>query len=89
MSVLLKRLNAEGYVRCIKLPNGQVAGLLQMIYTTALCVGLDELGYQRRYCYETKQQATEALDAWDGMGDPPGLWLKEKPSNRLGPGLTV
>jgi hypothetical protein len=85
---LLERLNAEGYVRCIVLPNGLIAGLYQQLYTTGLVVGLDGGGYQRRYCYEHKADAAAALDAWDGTGDPSGPWIKEKPSDRLGPGAT-
>jgi hypothetical protein len=38
---------------------------------------------------ETKAQAVSALDIWDGQGDPPGPWIKEKTSNRLGPGATL
>ena len=85
---LLDLLNREGYVRCIVMPTGEVAGLHQMLYTTGLVVGLGEHGYRTRFCYETRQQAQDALDAWDGVGDPPGPWIKEKPSDRLGPGAT-
>jgi hypothetical protein len=86
---LLDRLNAEGYVRCIRLPTGVIAGIMPQLYTCGLFVGLNESGYSRRYCYATKQQAVEALDAWDGNGDPPGPWIKEKPSDRFGPGATA
>jgi hypothetical protein len=30
--------------------------------------------------------ALNALTAMDGRGDPPGNWIKEKVSERLGPG---
>ena len=42
----------------------------------------EELGYRTRFCYPTRAQAQEALVAWDGQGDPPGAWIKEK-----GPGV--
>lgn len=85
---LLSILNREGYVRCVRLPTGVVAGIHEQLFTAGLFVGLTETGYSRRYCYETKQEAAKALDAWDGQGDPPGPWIKEKPSDRLGPGAT-
>lgn len=62
------------------------AGLLKMNYTTGLFVGITEWEYERRFCYEDWHEARKALEAWDGAGDPPGSWIKEKPSNRLGPG---
>jgi len=83
---LVAKLNAEGYKRCVILPGGQLAGIMPQLFTTALCVGLDEYGYRTRFCYERKEDAIAALDAWDGKGDPPGPWIKEKPSDRLGPG---
>jgi hypothetical protein len=80
-------LQTQGY-RAIKMLNtGELAALHDEIYTTGLCIGLDEFGYRTRYCYETHHEAEEALAIWDGNGDPPGLWLKQKPEERLGPGL--
>jgi hypothetical protein len=56
------------------------------MFTTGIFVGIDEWGWQRRYCYENFDDAVAALAAWDGSGDPPGPWIKEKPSDRRGPG---
>lgn len=81
-------LDRDGYENLREFPDGVIAGISQMMFTTALVVGLDEAGYQRRYCYERKADAVAALDAWDGSGDPSGPWIKEKPSDRLGPGAT-
>jgi len=41
-------------------------------------VGLDAVGYQRRYCYEHAADARAALMAWDGNGHPSGPWIKCK-----------
>jgi hypothetical protein len=43
-----------------------------------LCVGLDEIGYRTRFCYPDFLSASLALSQWDGRGDPPGPWIKEK-----------
>ena len=85
---LLAKLLANGYVRCIVLPTGEIAGLHQMLYTCGLVVGLNDFGWRTRFCYESKEEAQKALDAWDGRGDPPGPWIKSKPDDRLGPGAT-
>jgi hypothetical protein len=61
-------------------------GIFRLMFTTGLFVGLEEFGFQRRYCFETESEAVRALANWTGEGDPPGLWIKEKPSERRGPG---
>jgi len=77
-----------GYLAAERLPDGRVIAVRELIYTHALCVGLDSFGFERRYCYERRADALHALQEWDGSGDPPGPWIKEKPSERLGPGAT-
>lgn len=71
-----RMLNDEGYVAVRKLPTGEFAGVEQLLYTAALVVGMNNFGWERKYCYEKKRDAMEALFAWDGNGDPPGLWIK-------------
>jgi hypothetical protein len=85
--LLYQSLTEDGYRELRLLPTGEVAGLLPHIYTTGLFVGLTEHCWARRYCYEYYHNASDALKQWDGQGDPPGNWVKEKPSERLGPGL--
>lgn len=40
---------------------GVICGIKLFNYTTAIDVGLDEAGYERRYCYEHKEEAQAAL----------------------------
>ncbi|MDM0030384.1 hypothetical protein [Variovorax saccharolyticus] len=47
-------------------------------FTTAIVVGLDPAGYERRYCFEHGHEARAALAAWDGRGHPGGRWIKCK-----------
>ena len=77
-----------GYNPVRVLPTGELAGVSDMIFTTALVVGIDEIGYKTRYCYELRSDAETALREWTGVGDPPGPWVKQKPEDRLGPGAT-
>lgn len=83
---LMKELEDMGYSNVRELATGEIAATLPQIFTTGLYVGLTEVGTGRRYCYEHSVDAEAALAAWDGTGDPSGPWIKEKPSNRLGPG---
>jgi hypothetical protein len=77
----------EGYTHIREFHDGTICALGRQIFTTSLLVGLDSNGYQRRYCYEHEEDARKALLEWGGSGDPPGPWIKEKPSDRLGPGV--
>jgi hypothetical protein len=60
------------------LPTGEWAGLQQMIFTVGLFVGLDQTGYRTRFCYPNFWTAVLAIHEWDGTGDPPGPWIKQK-----------
>lgn len=70
-------LSSSGYTE-IRSLNDQLCAVKQFNYTTALVVGLDDVGYQRRYCYEHRSDAQAALLAWDGREHPPGPWIKCK-----------
>ena len=74
---LVEMLSSNGYTE-IRLLNGQLCAVKQFNYTTALVVGLDDVGYERRYCYEHRADALSALLAWDGREHPPGPWIKCK-----------
>ena len=83
---LFALLKAEGYLRPRRLPNGCVACLMVMNFTTWLYMDVALDGWRTRYCYENLTDALDALESWDGAGDPPGPWIKQKPEERLGPG---
>jgi hypothetical protein len=58
--------------------HGKVYALHRFIYTTAILVDCSYSGYGYRYCYPNHADAVEAFETWDGLGDPPGNWLKRK-----------
>lgn len=43
-----------------------------------MLVGVEPNTYRTRFCYEQLSDAIGALATWDGHGDPPGPWIKEK-----------
>lgn len=59
----------NGYAQ-FRVVKNQMCALKQFNYTSALVVGLEEMGYQRRYCYEHRADAENALVSWDGRGHP-------------------
>lgn len=82
----LRALMVNDFEAVRRLPTGELAGCRPQLFTTSLCVGVDDEAYRTRYCYERAEDAKAALTQWDGAGDPPGPWIKQKPEERLGPG---
>lgn len=79
-------LASNGYRLIRKLPDGRWIALYGMLYTTGLFVlPPDGSSWTTRYCYENDRDATEDVASWDGTGDPPGRWIKQKPEERLNP----
>jgi hypothetical protein len=76
--MLIDYLKTEGYYNIKEIPERGICGLRDFIFTCGLVIGMDEGGYFGRYCYRTKQEAIDAIESWDGQGDPPGDWVKYK-----------
>ena len=75
---LLAELDAEGY-KNLKLIDGKIVGTLDYITTRGLVVGLDSCGYEYRYCYQDRNEATEALSEYVDLSEhPTGNWIKLK-----------
>ena len=75
-------MNASAYfsaavnARSARDGEGQLCGIRRFNFTSAVVVGVDPVGYRRRYCYEHAHEARQALAAWDGKGHPGGPWIK-------------
>ena len=75
---LKEMLEGEGYVGVCEV-NDEVVGLRRFIYTVAICCGMDEWGYNRRYCYHDANQAAAALLVWKVNGEAePADYIKRK-----------
>lgn len=74
---LIEYLKKEEYTN-LKYINGVLCGIRRFIFTTGLVVGLNRIGYDGRYCYESHADAVAALEKWDMNGDPDGDWIKYK-----------
>ena len=80
MAVEIKEfLENEGYLFVRETKGRGLCGIRRFIFTTGLCYGLDETGYEGRYCYTNTLDALEALTLWSGEGDPADHeWIKHK-----------
>lgn len=77
-------LEANGYREVRYIPGQGVCALQSFIYTVGLVTGLDEVGYEGRYCYPVEQSidAVLAINSWDGKDEPSGNWIKYKGKRR-------
>ena len=68
----------EGYKKVRFIPNRGLCGLKRFAFTTGLVIGLDEIGYEGRYCFANNSDAEKSFAEWNGEGDPSGDWIKYK-----------
>lgn len=56
------------------LPDGRWSGVSPLMFTAAIIVGKvgNFIGFDDRWCYKDIPSAKDALDAWDGVGEPKG-----------------
>ena len=84
-------LMTQGYWSVRKLPTGIWVAGYDFLFDYGLMVNLrrDYPHWWTRFVYPTTEftrcQVREFIHQWDGDGDPPGLWLKEKPGDRHHP----
>lgn len=69
------------YVAMRQLPDGRWLGVHRLMFHWTLHVDVSEMGYEDRYCYDHLLVAIEAMNAWDGTGDPIG-WKKHPSTGR-------
>ena len=68
LEILREELEAEGYYG-LKVITGQgICGMSKFVFTTAIVVGLTNIGYKGRYCYphELVKECVLAYNIWDG-----------------------
>lgn len=68
---LAAELPSMGYLRARVLPDGTVAALLELIFTRAICLGVHEDSWTRRFCFEDRALADRQFDALLTEDDTP------------------
>ena len=64
---------------CVCKMHGKIVGLGQFIFTVGIVVGMDETGYEYRFCYGSYAEAFVALANWILTGgDEPDGYIKRK-----------
>lgn len=76
MSLNLREFLTDLGYADLRVVRGRVCGLTGFDLTTGLAVGLTLAGCQAVYLYENAAEARAALAWWDGVGHPPGPWIR-------------
>jgi tRNA-dihydrouridine synthase len=74
-----KYLEANGYYNIRQMPDGTWTALVDMMFTTALCVRLDAYGYDKRYCYADPNQAAIEIEKLENGDQEPEGWTRRLP----------
>ena len=74
-------LEAEGYTHIKYFENGRQAAIAPFMFTCAIICDIDRCGYNERWCYHSNLAAVQALDVWNGKGEPEG-WHRHPKTGR-------
>lgn len=59
----------DGY-SALRVFNEKICGLHRFAYTVAVVVGLDRIGYEKRFCFDNLSYALSFYQGWDGLTEP-------------------
>lgn len=83
---LLPEVWREGMLAAREIPGQGICCIQRFMLTCGVLTKVEFSGfcyfYEARYCYPSMMDAWHALWTWDGQGDPPEGWVKEKVSER-------
>ncbi len=68
---LQQLLDENHYYEARELPDGTVAALYRLMFTTAICTGIDDFGYAYRWCFEDPALALRQLSLLQSMDEEP------------------
>lgn len=75
----IKDLEAKGYYDNVReLPDGTIVGTQRLMFTTAIFVGLNEWGWERRFCFEDPAVAVRELNKMESGEDIPVGWIARR-----------
>jgi hypothetical protein len=76
----------QWYISKKVLEDGRCVYLFPTIFNLRIGVSKDteDKGFTEFYCFHDNEAAFEAMDSWNGTGDPEG-WVRHVPSHRRRP----
>lgn len=84
----------EDYSFVRVLPDGSIAGIDRLLFTTGLFLGITRTGYERRFCFADHERALIELFKLQSEDDEPTGWVARRPETaediaaKMRPGYT-
>ena len=70
---LIEYLKEQGYENLKALDDGTIVGTLELMFTRAICIGLNEWSWEKRFCFQDREMAvTELNKLVEGDDEPTG-----------------
>lgn len=60
------------------LPDGSIACLAPLMFTTSVILGCNRYGYGNRFCFESRERALEVFEALQSEDDEPTGWVARR-----------
>ena len=74
------RTTDGGYVGAKVLRDDSYAGIMNLAFTHAICMGVERDGsYARRYCFQSLQDCLQAFSTLESLESEPTGWLARRP----------
>ena len=68
-----------GYLDVKRLPDGSIAGIGELMFTRAIYLGMDRIGWSRRFCFEDRDRAVIEFNKLKSKDDLPQGWIARRP----------
>jgi hypothetical protein len=69
-----------GYLMVRVLPDNSIAALGELLFTRAIYLGVDRLGWERRFCFENRDLALKRFLALNSEDDEPEGYTARRPA---------
>lgn len=79
---LLAFLQTQGYQNLRLLDDGTIGGMLQLLYTKAIVLGLERGGWEYRYCFEEAARADLEFAKLKAVDEEPSGWVARRYAER-------
>lgn len=61
------------------LPDGSIAILMELLFTRAICLGVNRYGWTNRFCFADKALATQRFSELQSEDDEPQGYIARRP----------
>lgn len=75
---LIAWLEPQGYQNLRELPDGYVVGTMELIFTRAIFIGLNEWSFEKRFCFSDRELALTELAKIQSVDDEPTGWVARR-----------